>query len=688
VRAHANRFRLICGVIASALVSIGSAGSVHGEDTTRSVNERLGLALSDIVSVGIAPAAIASDTLVATLAIDGQPSTMNLRPHSLRAPDYKLLVQIEDGSLVEATPGTSRTYRGSVDEIEGSEVAASLSDDGLHAMIAVPNRGVYWLEPIAGMVAGARADQYVIYHDDDVLPAEGSCRQVDGPISLKEESHRPGHDLHSEDFGSVSGSGGPIIAELAADADYDYFLDLGSVEAVEERITAIINTVNLQYERDVNLTHVITAIIVRTSEPDPYFHTNAEDLLDQFRNYWISNHGNVHRDLAQLFTGKTIDGNTIGIAWRGRSGTTTVCGSYGYSVVESNCLFSCGSFAAKTDLSAHELGHNWGADHCAASMAQPSCNANSPPCNTTTMNANITASNQFHPTCDIPEITAYRNTRTCISDNDELRRVILSSPSDQVADTGFLQFTLTADLRYGQDLDVTSFADWQVDRPDAGWINFGNGVFTAYDVDGDVCVTVIASYTYEDMTMADSRIITVIDADAPLRIVTANPPNAAIDARQPSDPEATVAMGWGSLEVALSGELCAANADQFTVIEEGGSPPIPSVVKVDQIDINTVRLTLSPILEPGTWTTITHVPSGAATVLGFLPGDVNADAVSNADDIIALFNALNGIGPLPTWSTDIDRSGQSTPADIITLVDLLNGGGGFFNWDGATLPTD
>ena len=47
---------------------------------------------------------------------------------------------------------------------------------------------------------------------------------------------------------------------------------------------------------------------------------------------------------------------TVGIAYVG-----VVCNlAYAYSVVESD--FN-NNFGCATDLSAHELGHNWGADH-------------------------------------------------------------------------------------------------------------------------------------------------------------------------------------------------------------------------------------------------------------------------------------------------------------------------------------
>jgi len=107
------------------------------------------------------------------------------------------------------------------------------------------------------------------------------------------------------------------LAELAADADVEYFEDYGSVGAVEARINSITNVVNEQYEQDVEITHVITGIIVRTAEPDPYTATNPNTLLNQFTNHWQANHQGIGYDIAGLFTGKNLQGGTIGVAFLG-----------------------------------------------------------------------------------------------------------------------------------------------------------------------------------------------------------------------------------------------------------------------------------------------------------------------------------------------------------------------------------
>ncbi len=72
--------------------------------------------------------------------------------------------------------------------------------------------------------------------------------------------------------------------------------------------------------------------------------------------------------------------------------------------------------------------------------------------------------------------------------------------------------------------------------------------------------------------------------------------------------------------------------------------------------------------------------------VGFLPGDVNLDGVSNATDILSLIDGLNGVTPLPLEQMDINRSGLASASDILRLIDLLNGASSTQPWLGASLP--
>lgn len=362
----------------------------NNADFSARVNDTLGLAASSIVSLAVIQEP--DGNLVVIVPIDGLPHVITLEPYSVRADNYKLLVQGADGVLRSVDPGPERTFRGSVVGVTGSVVTGSLLEDGLYASIDLPDTDTLWLEPIQGRIAAAAADDYVLYQGQDVLESGGTC---DTDL-LAADAALDAMQIQDSAPATAMAGGGICVAELGCDADFEYFQTWGSATAVQNRITNIINTVNTQYENEVGITHALTGIIVRTSSNDPYTKKPAAQLLNEFRNEWLGNPGVPPHDLAQLFTGRNLAGSTIGVAW-----LNAVCTDLRYSLVQSD-FNGTNSFACSTDLSAHEMGHNWGADHCSCS---------NPPF---TMNSYITCANTFSPTATIGEIAAFRDSRTCL----------------------------------------------------------------------------------------------------------------------------------------------------------------------------------------------------------------------------------------------------------------------------------
>jgi len=373
--------RLLTAVVlallgAPAYAESGPAG------VAAAVNSFLGLRTSSLQRVDVE--AGPDGRVTARILIAGEVWTLELSSHSVRAETYEVRAQQADGSWLTVAPQPVRTVRGRVAGVGGSVVVGSRLHDGLYAKIRLPDDRQYWMEPVAGRVpgvAGLAANLYAVYERTDVLPTGGSCA-VTASTPLAPLSAPP------------SASGGACVAELAFDADVEFYEDHNeSVAQVEARINLVVNLVNDQFQNETGISHVITTILVRMEEPDPYTFTAPAALLDQFRVHWDQNHGGVPRDAAQLFTGKDLDGPIVGTAY-----LAALCGNLAYSVVESD--FS--GFACATDLSAHELGHNWGASHCPCQL---------PPY---TMNHVIQCANRFHPVFTLPAIEQFRNLQTCV----------------------------------------------------------------------------------------------------------------------------------------------------------------------------------------------------------------------------------------------------------------------------------
>ncbi len=389
---------LVCATIGYAPLPVYSFGPFNESGANNPIDRSeiavaaqsaLNLSAGELVTVQFSQIAGASLRVIVTS--EKEQRVMELVAESVRAPNYELLVQRPDGSYETVEPGPVQTFRGRMVGFDGGLVAASIDDVGLHALMILPDGRRQWLEPLNGRVAGVAANQFVLYHDHDVASADASCA-TDSP-AMGHKRDRPGS--------TVGVAGGPLyIAQLGIDSDADFYQDYGSVAATEAQINATINTMNLQYERDIDVRHIITTIIVRPTEPDGYSGSDVGGLVNQFRDRWVEEMNHVQRDAAQLFSGKSpSSGTAIGIAI-----TNSLCRKdAAYSVVMPN-VTSCAAFACKTDLSAHELGHIWSAGHCS--------------CPGWTMNATLNSANRFHPTFDIPDLIAFRNMQTCLSFGD------------------------------------------------------------------------------------------------------------------------------------------------------------------------------------------------------------------------------------------------------------------------------
>ena len=404
------RLCLIAGAIGLAPFSL--AQDVSEQSLVDSVNAEFRLTSSELVDLDVVPQS--DGTVSVSLPLDGELYTLQLAPHSVRAPSYRVLLQVADGSWVNVPAGPERTLRGQVMEYDGSIVAGALEEHGLQAQIVLADGSRIQVEPVYGRVDGVRPSMHVVFRNEQILPNGGHCGVTDS-TPVEDVVQTPGGNTRA----------GLFTAELACDVDVEYYNRYGSITSVENRVNNVVNNANIQYERDVEITHVITTILIRSAEPDPYTSTDPGTLLDQFRDEWINNQTGIQRDVAHLFTGKSLAGSVIGIAWT----IGGICTSSGYCLSEADC---CGSLACASDLVAHELGHLWGGQHCT--------------CSNSTMNPSITCTQNFNATSQ-GQITAHRDSRSCL---DECQAgTILSQPQSQDVCSGEQAFfTVASDVLF------------------------------------------------------------------------------------------------------------------------------------------------------------------------------------------------------------------------------------------------
>ncbi len=170
-------------------------------------------------------------------------------------------------------------------------------------------------------------------------------------------------------------------------------------------------------------------------------------------------------------------------------------------------------------------------------------------------------------------------------------------------------------------------------------------------------------------------------------VLSGDPDDGAIDARKPTDADGSNVYGWNSVDITFGRITFDPGPEDFTVSQDGGFSVPPSVATVVQVSSPVLRVGLDAMIEPKAWTTITHTASATSVRIGFLPGDVTGDGVSDGADLASLATMLKGSRALgPEHSTDIDRTRSITGADLLELADLLAGNGEYEPYLGMALP--
>jgi len=296
-----------------------------------------------------------------TVNLGGGDYTLHLTPHSVRADGFRLIVADDAGQHQIDAPAPT-TYRGWIDQAPGAVVAASLIDGQLEATIALEDgfSPMWFVQPLTDAGVGAPAATHVVYSADDGVYDPSWVLQIADNPDLQGAAAVPADGGHT--------TRGLRTAEVGFDADFPFFQRRGSsTTSVLNDIDNVLNGLIVVYERDVGVTFQNKGVIIRTtSGSDPYTTSVPDTLLNQVRNVWNTQDPiGTNFDLAELMSGRNLSGSVIGIAW-----LSSVCTSRRYSVVQTT--FSS-SLNQRVALSAHEMGHNFGADHCSGSSCHIMC---------------------------------------------------------------------------------------------------------------------------------------------------------------------------------------------------------------------------------------------------------------------------------------------------------------------------
>jgi hypothetical protein len=248
---------------------------------------------------------------------------------------------LEPVSVSRLSP-VAHTYRGTVAGEPGSD-ARLLIHDRLFLGYVRTREGVMLMDPAYVYEAGAPAGRIVAYRDEDVQPEFRGVCGVASPM--------PAAARAAESPATAEATARLRLVELATDADGEFFQLHGDMSDLF--IEGLVNIVDGLYANELGLKlEIVFQNVFTNAATDPYTTSDAGVLLDQFRAEWNAHRTGIERDVAHLFTGKSLIGSTVGIAY-----LDTVCNDPDFAYSLSRATAS----AAK--VLAHEIGHNFGARH-------------------------------------------------------------------------------------------------------------------------------------------------------------------------------------------------------------------------------------------------------------------------------------------------------------------------------------
>ena len=219
--------------------------------------------------------------------------------------------------------------------------------------------------------------------------------------------------------------------------------------ATDAAVIARLNVVDGIYSEQVGVQLNLVEIL-ELSDNGPLTATDSATLLSQFGNFTNSSPF-IHPGVAHLFTGRNIDGNTIGRAYVG-----SLCSArFGVGINEIRQGGTIGAI-----LFAHELGHNFGAPH--DNQSGSAC-AGTP--GDFIMSPIINNSDEFSQ-CSLQQMQPEVNSASCLTAIDPTNTapsVTILSPQDGAILSATNPISLVGEASDLEDGDLTAQLEWTSD---------------------------------------------------------------------------------------------------------------------------------------------------------------------------------------------------------------------------------
>lgn len=313
----------------------------------------------DLISVNSRDARRAANARqTVNIAANGKSFSLELEPRNLMSPRYRAEDQGPKGSTPLPRPQVD-TFKGTVNGDNTSEVRLTIDGSKVEGYFT-DGATRFFIEPARKYSVAATAETLVIYRAEDAIdPVTFECRS-----ELMKQMERGNEIAASNMPEAVSGL---RVLEIDTDADFEYVTTLGGANQANAEIRSILNMAEGVYESQLGVTFSIN-FQHTWSTADPFAGANDDAYVRNFATHWETNFPRTSypRDAAHLFTGDA-DRLARGFAFIGVI-CQTPSFAYGYSGYVDWA-------PAKFLITAHELGHNFGANHVTAANGADCANS-------------------------------------------------------------------------------------------------------------------------------------------------------------------------------------------------------------------------------------------------------------------------------------------------------------------------
>jgi hypothetical protein len=354
------------------------------------------------------------------LQLDTSRGTFNLalEPFDIRTPDYRSVEVEADGTTRDLPREPSHAFKGTVRGMTGTQVRLVLDEQQLEGIIVTPGEN-YFIEPERRLSSSAGANDFVFYAQSALKQKEmGACgttlaqRVGTQARSVQTERLKSSENLTASKGLTTADAFSPMPqARVATEADFEFTQsDGGTATATNADILNVMTNVDAIYNSQLGIDLHVSFQRAWTANNDPYTKTAPTDALNELASNYDQSFGTSPvpaRDIVHMFTGKDLDGSVIGISFVG-----VVCefADSAYGISQSKFAGAGTTGAQRSVLTAHEIGHNFGASHPDEESPVPSgCASNS------IMNSSIQTPASFCP-FSVDQITDFTaNEGVCLT---------------------------------------------------------------------------------------------------------------------------------------------------------------------------------------------------------------------------------------------------------------------------------